>query len=139
MQSFWNQGFVAAGLPAGLLFLLANGRPAGRKASRTGLPEKVREIPQFSCLVKNRGLRKAPGVVEWKCPHVGHTKPFTFGVATVNAATHPSSLPTYSIRASVKSTFGSTPLAERLRLAAAENEMTESEFIRRAETALRAA
>lgn len=80
-------------------------------------------------------------LLEWlsgSVPHVGHTNPSNFGVATVNAATHPSSPPTYSIRASVKKHVRiKRPLAERLRLAAAENEMTESEFIRRAlETAL---
>lgn len=57
---------------------------------------------------------------------------FILGVVTVNTVPQPSTPATYSIRASVKKHVRiKRPLAERLRLAAAEKEMTESEFIRR--------
>jgi len=50
----------------------------------------------------------------------------------VNTVPQPSTSATYSIRASVKKHVRiKRPLAERLRRAAAEEEMTESEFIRR--------
>jgi len=57
---------------------------------------------------------------------------FILGVVTVNTVPQPSTPATYSILASVKKHVRiKRPLAERLRLAAAEKEMTESEFIRR--------
>ena len=63
---------------------------------------------------------------------MGHATTFILGVVTVNTVPQPSTPATYSIRASVKKHVRiKRPLAERLRLAAAEKEMTESEFIRR--------
>lgn len=50
----------------------------------------------------------------------------------MNTVPQPSTPATYSVRSSVKKHVRiKRPLAERLRLAAAEKEMTESEFIRR--------
>ena len=89
--------------------------------------------PQNLHLVKRWGLRKFRGVVDWKCPPGGtHLRPQPLGVVTVNTVPQPSTPASYSIRASVKKHVRiKRPLAERLRLAAAEKEMTESEFIRR--------
>ena len=89
--------------------------------------------PQILLLVKSWGLRKFHRVVDWKCPPGGtHQNPQPLGVVTVNTVPQPSTPATYSIRASVKKHVRiKRPLAERLRLAAAEKEMTESEFIRR--------
>ena len=89
--------------------------------------------PQILLLVRSWGLRKFQRVVDWKCPPGGtRQNPQPLGAVTVNTVPQPSTPASYSIRASVKKHVRiKRPLAERLRLAAAEKEMTESEFIRR--------
>ena len=89
--------------------------------------------PQILLLVRSWGLRKFQRVVDWKCPPGGtRQNPQPLGAVTVNTVPQPSTPASYSIRASVKKHVRiKRPLAERLRRAAEEEEMTEREFIRR--------